>query len=421
MSYQEYIQELKKKKNSGIFNIMNCYNIHLAYPIPLQDNEKYYDNYKDKKMVIDGPISLAYFPNINHKNWDKPIKLLIFGEQHDNINRCKDMKREGNCDNTNYFCINVINMIQKIFDQKNICIDSYFEHDYKPNKKFFKKMGKSDMIGGVEILDDMQHKFYKNEYYKEKEKINKKSNRIHNIDIRKMAKHLSYKQTGTYFFLSKIGHVRKSNIYKIIRVVYSEEEDDKKNTFKFLRLMYNYLYEFEEIKDGDLGLIKKFYNEFIKEITYTKLFGNFFDLFLRLKDKIQKQFNNLYLITKNDIKKWYLYSIIKENLDPVHMNGLMVDIYTISRIFRKYDEKIDKPNLGKCNIKDNPDSKIARNIVIYAGDFHSSNYIHFINYTFKISPIIIVRPESDTTADFDKNQSCIEVPMFKPFGIDLTK
>ena len=64
------------------------------------------------------------------------------------------------------------------------------------------------------------------------------------------------------------------------------------------------------------------------------------------------------------------------NNSTVMINARVVDVYTLSRIFKKFDTKKSK-DVG-FNINYQPE--IPHNIIIYAGDAHSDVYRKFLKY-----------------------------------------
>ena len=129
--------------------------------------------------------------------------------------------------------------------------------------------------------------------------------------------------------------------------------------------------------------------------------------------KVQKQFNN------TTINKKKLINFIM-NLYEEHHNApigyivypLLIDVYLLSRMFRKYDDKTkNKRAAPGCH------TNISKNIIVYAGQYHIDIYIKYFNKVYGIKPTIEIKPSN--TLDIGKSRKCIDIPHIQPFGIPI--
>lgn len=96
------------------------------------------------------------------------------------------------------------------------------------------------------------------------------------------------------------------------------------------------------------------------------------------------------------------FTTIDKNLSKI--NGLMTDIYAMARVFKIFDMKQIKEK-AHANATDQPSQ--ARNIIIYAGDFHAQSYRKFLKEVL----------------DFDQIEKAGKVEKFRIEGepLDLEK
>lgn len=372
---------------------------------------------ENKYLVLEGPISLNYYSNVNNDVNDK-IKILIFGEDHSNPNLCKNLYNSFPVCKSNEVCMNILNLYEKIINS-NICIDSILEDRFIPNQ--FLKIG-GGKKNKFRYIDKLRIK-----YFSKNPKWNVFSNRLHDIDIRQSVNNLNKTSIFVDFIFQNENQLKNN-----IKIYYNKNKNININTLQFIDLFNNYFLEFNQMSKQDLNSVENYIKFFIKKKpnNYLSFKNHKF-----IKYKIKKQINNINfkLFSKKQLIDWYnnrknqVYLQYSSNLRAYILNitVLLVDIFAIARMFRIYKNKINKP-LGNCTISKNPDFNKAKNIIVYVGESHKENYIDFIKNVLNKTPSINYEKKILTykiNKKSKKNEviSCLRIPLFKPFGIDLTK
>ena len=244
--------------------------------------------------------------------------------------------------------------------------------------------------------------------------------RIHNTDVREFDNYLSYTLLNFWFLLEGL---------IIYRETKSEDSFDKARDM-WMRLKNHYIIDNSTDLGNVLDIINNFnlYDNFMKvkifkqieNIEYSDLkqeFANMINLNITELDKIKHEitdiFSHLYDLFKNKqseqskIFQDKKYSIIlntnrlKDVLEKVrNISVSSMDIYLLARLFRNFkSEKLP-----------NKYSDPAKNILIYVGDVHATNYINF----FKNIGFEEVR-RLEHTNELNRNFQCIDLfPDFDP-------
>lgn len=367
--------EKKERKKSIKQLIYNHFNYNIKDFRDILDDF----GYTDKLKYIQGPISLT---GLYSKKYDKII--YIFGDQHD----VKDIKE-------------------------------YMEYHKEENSMFIQDFLKycaeyTDRFIDIFLETDPISLSFKNSFIHEV--IDTFKNCIPKPD--KLTSNLS----GCQFNTVRIHYTDIRRLYK---------EDREENKESFLRLftafdlseddlmIYGLNIEFLKIfKDGmdklrdnfgnyfkdNKTLLSKFFEEY-KKYKLERQISSVKDKFV--KDKLLEWFNNkidefklndVYLLLSNykllekDINEIINYKLSygsdqwkrfrefyeKYKLKLLFLNGLFMDLFLLSRIFREFKFKKDVY------------SKEPRNIFIYVGQAHADNYIDFLsnvlnfNITFQL-------------------------------------
>ena len=87
----------------------------------------------------------------------------------------------------------------------------------------------------------------------------------------------------------------------------------------------------------------------------------------------------------------------------------LTETYTISRMFRKFE--------NKRNIKNCEGNKSLKNIFYYGGNTHAVNITHFLFWNFDIKPKIIKNIKEFYNNE-NKIDQCIQIKNFKPFNLN---
>lgn len=181
------------------------------------------------------------------------------------------------------------------------------------------------------------------------------------------------------------------------------EETEKFNTFWTGQISSNLvsIKEFDK-SFGVPGLVDFFKKELLliayKNNKKIKEYSTYIIEYYNSKDRKSIDKEEQFLDYYNALK-----SVLTEN------NYMVADVYTISRIFKKFNLDPDDPT--KKRPTDEPIE--PRNIIIYAGDFHSNNYRKFLNEVLGFKEIARV---GKSKVDIGNPKACLDMTGFpQPF------
>lgn len=305
---------------------------------------------KPVASFIGGPYHLTrhigYFQGINYN-------IYTFGEIHDYKIDCPNKKYQ-----------TIEKYLEDLVDTTDVFIDIYFEFPaYREMEYNLKNMYGNSRLGKLftKFLTCVQSLTRKSEMCK--------TSRTHYIDSRRL------ELIGTsepnwlgMWILNNIRHYTEIEIQKT-RVFVSE------NKLRILDI-------FKQFLDSDFN---NFANYWISQLFKTSLVNKELNRsFLELKivnfivNKIRKEAYKLYtnkrvinninylILNIENIDKNYIKHLSDFDLDTVAINSIIMDAYTLARIFKEF------------NVSNHLIEPIKpQNIIIYAGDNHCENYREF--------------------------------------------
>lgn len=326
--------------------------------------------YKAKKPVykfISGPMSLT-------QHWSETYEkmIYIFGEWHGHKEACgkESLNR-----------INIQDYLLELFKNTDVFIDFYLEVAEKDKLNTWLTWVMPDYISKLRSTF--------NECVHSTERHNKKCRliRAHYIDVRvpridsvSVSRHI-LKIQHNLLVIQSTGWVRSSWLKKIKNSIEELALKTKKDVTKLLTATY----EQETKKEIDRVypkkmkfIIKKYMSETIKNLVST-----YWSDFLYLSESIVESISEY---TLGKISKSKLMIVLNEYSDVViSMLSPMVDIYTISRIFKKFNTT-RSPGRGKTGFLfwQKPVDKWEQpvepsNIIIYVGNYHAERLRKFFS------------------------------------------
>jgi hypothetical protein len=363
---KEFLKASEKYKNSGKGKniLMNLIHNH-------------FEPKKEYPKFIGGPKSLTL-------QWSDEYQMMIyiFGEYHSDEMNCNKIKGY----NSSLYTMPIEEFLAKVITETDAFIDLYIEvpaylkevNEYKDNFKPFPDAYR---------LSELLKKFRKCIQYTTRAAKECKLARVHYFDIR-------YKDTdGSIQPVNDIGFVK---IYTQL-VLKSEKQSDKVDAFKifaertpqFINILNgsvekdirksmdfwkSYIYtnsfitkEMDKIKDHKLRqkILDFIENELLNEILLCQLVLN-----TSSKDILD------YMAGGDKVSDITFINSFKSILNClIGFNAIIVDAYTIARIFKDFD----MTDMQKKAYKGSIDQPInAHNIIIYAGDDHCLRYRKFL-------------------------------------------
>ena len=200
--------------------------------------------------------------------------------------------------------------------------------------------------------------------------------RLHYIDIRK-----GDKQVNPLSYLRKLINNEFSK-YNSSNTILKNFKHLLKNDTKFVTILNNLnssnLEHFKNyIKSQILAnppTLKEVNKSFLKDKILPFVTENIVQTGLNQREYLQKCISILLDIKSTD--KDILLALNQLNIATVMINARIVDVYTLSRIFKKFNTKTSKG----LDMTNNYQPEIPHNIIIYAGDAHSDVYRKFLKY-----------------------------------------
>ena len=428
---------------------------------------------------INGPVAIEYMELNNGK------KILFLSDFHlMHKSACSNLTDQSHLDINNSIDLdNFIDLIINALEIDKNCIDFFIEASHVFDKKggAHLKINKKEI--GQKIIDNLRENYRSDGKYL----------RVHNFDLSMF----QYDESSSIFitvlldvadkvvvpvsenlvdYFTKLFHelITVQDEYPIINelVLHNEkhreqlnEEIEKLNQDK---IKYKAKFDNGDYSQETYDLILKGVKSFIEDAEDQKIapfgiktslanilnigdhnsneeFLTEYNKYLKfIATKINKQLDNLPEGIKEKIIQFYTEKLIKKNskIDPsvtnpidylANLRLIIVDLYTTTRLLRKFDESKEKT---QCS-----DDNSMNNIIMFGGKAHIDNYIEFINQlntegllkiNFNYKTIFIEKNELDE----DDNPSeytyvsdgrhiilnqCQKVDnnVFKPFGINI--
>lgn len=377
MDINKICKELKKEYNATILNkypkekkyfmeIANKYvnskgaNNNL---MKLINNLDKYDQSKNIYKYMSGPTEITI---LEHKKHNK--RIVLFGEFHPSFPDCST---EGI-----YPYIGVIDYMKQLFGETTKFIDFYLE--LKHDSMDTHITGEDIQIGSGQTLYDMHHEFkdcMTTDYRTCKYPI-----RMHYVDVR------DHNVANTEFIRALVGtdkvHTRKDiNIYinnnkAFIHKMYSIKNGKQLQEY-MIKSIQNTKYVVKEIERSNIkeGIYALMYVDELWEDMYDSFFNVYPQEFLRYATKVP--------LTKT---LFPLYKFDKFAFSLIRLSVLIMDIYTLARMFKTF------------STHKNHQPSDANNILFYGGLKHSRN----LTIMIKNLGFLVV------SKNISKIQSCIK-------------
>lgn len=340
---------IKRIKNAKIVLLKLIYN-HFHKSIP------------DIEYVV-GPYT---FTHSYSKKYN--MNVYIFGEDHMTNNDCKNMidyDKNKSVISISDYLVEIIKNTDKFFD---IYLEQPATYYNKENVKHNRKIINSPYYNKPNINVEFDKLFDKLKicmYPFEREKNEMcKISRVHYIDIRKTI------ITETYLPVIKYSiEFLQKNYYNMnfARLEYKKILNKKPKEL----LMYMIEHASKDKDSYQYKLHKQLNKTFLDKNVLIDTVYNFYEKRLELMYKNCKSAEDILdeeLIDYMKLEHILIYPIFVEYV--IVLASILVDIYTLSRIFRDF-------NVDKNKNLDQP--KNPKNIIIYSGNRHSDSYRHFLN------------------------------------------
>ena len=421
-SYTDFFGLIKRKKNRNV--LMRLIN-----------------NYFRSKQIEKTPtVDFIGGPHTLTLHWsDKYKKIIyIFGEYH----------RNDVCDYDNM--MRVEDYLRRLFRHSSAFIDFFLEipmfikGKYKYDFNYDRRL--NILINqNKECIETSQRQ--KNRHCDTK--------RIHFIDIRQDQETQEdiqfFKLNSTVYFQTNLhyliqnnrlssdelksfydGDKEAQNSFKIVKdklgviailtsVIFKEDDINLKPTIDFIVSGTEETYE--EFCKEQMETHEFISDELSKSTEETKIRYFAKKEFKKLRDSfIQKTYSirtyltkcydettktyNFYQLPDNDEYIMFFIKLLKFFYDLVKLNSILVDIYTLARMFKKFELNHTR-NSGTTRKTDEPEE--PHNIIMYAGDLHSDRVRRFLHETLEFD--LISESKGDYNVDF-----CVDIRNFEqPF------
>ena len=327
-----------------------------------------YNYFKQKKPIftmISGPFSLSYHTSILYNK-----RIYIFGEYHGTENPCKQYDKNG-----------IHLYLRQLFTNTDVFIDFYLETQLNT-------IGENRYKNFTPISINYINKINNEILYMNREKIDNLI-RYHSIDPRFEKYYIKTNLSIIEKIMIRISNFSYKNKIKSIDFIIKTH---KKKLDNIIGIIENEGVHFFIKSIFGVKIIKKEIEKSIIEEEITSFFmlkiQNIYIDYKVIETLISFK-NNNYKVSNEEYEKILLIFL--------SMNALIVDLYTISIIFKTF----------KIN-KNNRPTEI-QNIIIYTGDSHSIVYRQFLNYIKFLSVQEIV-------ADKTTSVRCLYMNLFQqPF------
>jgi hypothetical protein len=399
--------------------------------------KKLLTNFTNNKLSH--PYNHSYLSGVMsvYKLQKNDMTVYLFGEQHYSRDACQNLEIESTY---------VEDFFNEVIDKSSVFIDFYIE---LPIKDFNFELPIEDSKEGLN-LHQLGRNLYNNPNFGRGETS---IARLHMIDVR---------QTNPKLTLNEESNIDKFiNDINIIYTTHNEEPLNEENRHIYERLFGNMIKnKFFKVLTKRIfdGTIKNYGDIFdlltadiknsnsnnnFKQSYYRKELGR--SKFINNMNKFLSDYKEIVLDDINDITnnrtsfeefaQWIksLYEILKDtdDLDLIKdsfiseklsgifiLNANVMDMYTLSRIFKDFD--LDKNIVNRIN----PQS--PKNIIVYAGQAHIDNYLVYLRDYEKFDVVEIIEQQQkcyDTYKIFDILKSGLlnNIKVLKKIGIDVIK
>jgi hypothetical protein len=396
--------------------------------------QKLLTNFTNNKLSH--PYNHAYLSGVMsvYKLQKDDMTVYLFGEQHYARDACENLEIESTY---------VEDFFKEVIDKSSVFIDFYIE---LPIKDFNFELPIEDLNFKEGLnLHQLGRNLYNNPNFGRGETS---IARLHMIDVR---------QTNPKLTLNEESNIDKFiNDINIIYTTHIKEPLNEENRHIYERLFGNMIKNkffkvlTKRISDGTIknygdifdlltADIKNSNNS--KQSYYRKELGR--SKFINNMDKFLSDYKQIVLDNLNDITnnrtsfeefaQWIkpLYEILKDtdDLDLIKdsfiseklsgifiLNVNVMDMYTLSRIFKDFD--LDKNIVYRIN----PQS--PKNIIVYAGQAHIDNYLVYLRDYEKFDVVEIIEQQQkcyDTYKILDilKSDLLNNIKILKKLGIDV--
>lgn len=345
----------------------------------------YYNNKKKENFSskIGGPISLSL-------QWSSKYNMCvyIFGEKHSSEIDCNKIKNlQSGCPKNkirnpitqkcvakdgitgkeiikqekNKLYINVEFFLLGLFQYTPAFIDFYLETPYGYTGQDYVS-DRPPFYSGTNRLSQLSTMFYEClNAMKRENNPSCKLVRVHYIDIRNPEQMVD---------VNDISYLR----YIFSRIMYLPDDNDKKVALKsdsrivaiIEKLITKDINEYEKFWKKQLTQSSILEKEFSRTILDKKLLLDFLEAEILDEAMVYRERFQNYLASFHT-DNMNINNIIRGVQETCSINSIVVDMYAISRMFKKFK-----------NVKNQPER--PHNIIIYSGDAHSTRYRKFLKY-----------------------------------------
>lgn len=316
--------------------------------------------YKPIVKYVGGPMYLTrHNGNINNTLYN----IYLFGEMHAKVTDCPSNSKKNNT-------LLIENYLEQLIDTTDVFLDIYFEfpgfHELKYNVSVDRMLHPDLRLGKLftKFSTCIQTLTRKANICK--------TSRIHYIDARRLE--LLGTSDVNWLGIFILSNINRQDSFEISNVKNFISSNKKRIQDIFKSLLTNNIEEYKQFwilqiyqtdlvsKELSRSFLKKDIFNFIKskvEIEAAKLYNN-----TTFYNFVSYLYNNI-----NNVDKKYLQYLKNFDLFTVPINSLIVDTYTLSRIFKEF------------NIKNKLLQPVKpQNIIVYAGDAHCDAYRDFFDY-----------------------------------------
>jgi len=395
--------------------------------------QKLLKNFTNNKIGI--TYNHAYLSGVIsvYKLQKNDMTVYLFGEQHYARNACQNLEIKSTY---------VEDFFNEVIDKSSVFIDFYIE---LPIKDFNFELPMEDFKEGIN-LHQLGRNLYNNPNFGRGETS---IARLHMIDVRQTNPKLTLNEESNIDkFINDINIIYMTSIEEPLneetRYTYERLFGNmiKNKFFKYLtkRIYHGHIKNYGDIFDLLTTNIKSsnFKQSYYRKELGRSKFNNNMNKFLSdYKEIVLDELNDISInrTSFEDFAQWIkpLYEILKDtdDLDLIKdsfiseklsgifiLNANVMDMYTLSRIFKDFD--LDKNIVNRIN----PQS--PKNIIVYAGQAHIDNYLVYLRDYEKFDVVEIIEQQQkcyDTYKIFDILQTnfLTIIKTLKKIGLDVIK
>ena len=395
--------------------------------------QKLLKNFTNNKIGI--TYNHAYLSGVIsvYKLQKNDMTVYLFGEQHYARNACQNLEIKSTY---------VEDFFNEVIDKSSVFIDFYIE---LPIKDFNFELPMEDFKEGIN-LHQLGRNLYNNPNFGRGETS---IARLHMIDVRQTNPKLTLNEESNIDkFINDINIIYMTSIEEPLneetRYTYERLFGNmiKNKFFKYLtkRIYHGHIKNYGDIFDLLTTNIKSSNSKqsyYRKELGRSKFNNNMNKFLSDYKEIVLDELNDISInrTSFEDFAQWIkpLYEILKDtdDLDLIKdsfiseklsgifiLNANVMDMYTLSRIFKDFD--LDKNIVNRIN----PQS--PKNIIVYAGQAHIDNYLVYLRDYEKFDVVEIIEQQQkcyDTYKIFDILQTnfLTIIKTLKKIGLDVIK